>query len=71
MASTVRLYIDASYAVAVMALMGTVSGLAAAGFTGDRARALQVALGMFALTGVFLTVQTLADNAQGYAPPGG
>jgi hypothetical protein len=69
MASTVRLYVDASYAVAVMALMGIVSGLAAAGFTGDRARALQVALGMFALTGVFLTVRLWRITRKGTHPP--
>ena len=57
MTSTLRLYIDASYAVAVMAFAGIVSGFAAAGLTGDRERGLQIALGAFALTGVLLTVR--------------
>jgi hypothetical protein len=55
MVNTIRLYIDASYAVAVMACVGIVSGFAAAGLTGSTERSLQVALGMFALTGAALT----------------
>ena len=57
MASTVRLYIDASYAVAMMAFVGIVSGFAAALLTSDTERSLQIALGMFALTGAFLTAR--------------
>jgi hypothetical protein len=75
MVSTVRLYVDASYATAVMALVGIIAGFATAGITGDTERSLQVALAMFALTGVVLAIRlwritrksTLtADNA---APP--
>jgi hypothetical protein len=55
MTSTVRLYVDAAYAIAVMALVGIVSGSAIAGITGDTERSLQVALAMFILTGVLLT----------------
>ena len=57
MASTVRLYVDASYATAVMALVGIAAGFATAGITGDTERSLQVALAMFALTGVLLAVR--------------
>jgi hypothetical protein len=57
MVNTIRLYIDASYAVAIMACVGIVSGFATAGLTGNTERSLQVALGMFALTGAVLTVR--------------
>ena len=57
MASTVRLYIDASYAVGVMAFVGIVSGFAAALLTSDTERSMQVALAMFALTGAVLTAR--------------
>ena len=54
---TLRLYIDASYAIAVMAGVGIISGFATAGITGDTERSVQVALAMFALTGALLTVR--------------
>jgi hypothetical protein len=57
MVSTVRLYIDASYAVAWMAFVGIVCGFVFAGFTGDTERSLQVALAMFALTGAVLATR--------------
>lgn len=57
MVSTIRLYIDASYAVAIMSCVGIVSGFAVAGLTGSTERSLQVGLGMFALTGAVLTVR--------------
>jgi ABC-type Fe3+-siderophore transport system permease subunit len=57
MASTVRLYIDASYAVGLMAFVGIVSGFAAALLTSDTERSLQIALAMFALTGAFLAAR--------------
>lgn len=57
MANTIRLYVDASYAIAVMAVAGTLSGFATAAVTGDSERSLQVALGMFAITGAYLTVR--------------
>ena len=72
MVSTVRLYVDASYATAVMAFVGIVAGFATAGITGDTERSLQVALAMFALTGVVLGfgygwagAQSLLGSAQG------
>lgn len=57
MVSTVRLFFDASYAVAIMAVVGIISGFATAAVTSDSQLSLQVALGMFALTGAFLTVR--------------
>jgi hypothetical protein len=57
MVSTIRLYVDASYAIAVMATAGIISGFAATGLTGDTRRGLQVALAIFAVTGALLTVR--------------
>jgi hypothetical protein len=57
MVSTVRLFVDASYAIVVMALVGIVAGFATAGITGDTERSLHVASAMFVLTGVFLTIR--------------
>ena len=48
---------DASYALAVMAIVGIVSGFAVAGITGNTERGVQVALAMFAVTGALLTVR--------------
>jgi membrane protein implicated in regulation of membrane protease activity len=75
MVSTVRLYVDASYATAVMAFVGIVAGFATAGITGDTERSLQVALAMFALTGVVLAIRLWRITrksrltADGAAPP--
>jgi hypothetical protein len=57
MASTLRLYIDASYAVTVMAIVGIISGFATAAATGDTERSVQAALAMFGLTGVILAIR--------------
>jgi len=57
MTSTIKLFFDASYAIAIMAFAGIVSGFATAAITGDTERSLQVALAMFALTGALLTVR--------------
>ncbi len=57
MASTIRLYIDASYAVALMAFVGIISGFAVAALGGDTVRSLQVGLAMFAVAGAVLTVR--------------
>ena len=69
MASTVRLYVDAAYAIAIMALVGIVAGSATAGITSDTERSLQVALAVFVLTGVFLTVQLWRITRKGILPP--
>ena len=68
MASTVRLYVDAAYAIAIMALVGIVAGSATAGITSDTERSLQVALAMFVLTGVFLTVRLWRITRKGDLP---
>jgi hypothetical protein len=69
MASTVRLYVDAAYAIAIMALVGIVAGSATAGITSDTERSLQVALAVFVLTGVFLTVRLWRITRKGGLPP--
>jgi hypothetical protein len=69
MASTVRLYVDAAYAIAIMALVGIAAGSATAGITSDTERSLQVALAVFALTGVFLTVRLWRITRKGILPP--
>lgn len=57
MTNTIRLYIDASYATVVMAVVAIIAGFATAGITGNTERSLQVALAMFVLTGVLLTIR--------------
>ena len=57
MVGTLRLFFDASYAIALMAFVGIVSGFATAAMTGDTQRSLQVAIAMFAVTGALLTVR--------------
>ncbi len=57
MVSTIRLYVDASYAVAIMALVGIISGSLTAATTGNTPLSLLVAVAMFALTGAFLTIR--------------
>jgi hypothetical protein len=56
-ANTLRLYIDALYAVTVMAIVGIVSGFASAVATDDTERSVQIALAMFGLTGVILIIR--------------
>ena len=69
MVSTFRLYIDASYAIAVMATAGVLSGFAAAAITGDTERSLQIGLAMFALAGAFLTVRLWRITRKPGLPP--
>jgi len=57
MLDTVRLYLDATLAVAFMAVLGIISGLIADGVTGDRVLALIVAGAVFLLTGAILIVR--------------
>jgi hypothetical protein len=68
MVSTLRLYMDASYALAVMALVGIVSGFATAAITGNTERGVQVALAMFAVTGAVLTVRLWRLTRRGGQP---
>lgn len=69
MASTLRIYIDASYAIAVMAVVGIFSGFATAAVTGNTERSLQVALAMFAITGACLTVRLWRLTRKAGLPP--
>jgi hypothetical protein len=69
MVSTARLFIDATYALLVMASVGIIAGFAAAGVTGDTVRSLQVALAVFALTGVVLTVRLWRLTRKNALPP--
>jgi hypothetical protein len=57
MLDTVRLYVEATVAVAIMAMFAIISGFAAAGLTGDRQLALLVAAVAFVLAGIALTVR--------------
>jgi len=57
MIGTLRLFIDVSYAVTLMAFLGIAAGFVTATITSDTQRSLQVAIGMFALTGALLTIR--------------
>ncbi len=69
MAGTLRLFFDASYAIALMAFVGIVSGFVTARVTGDTQRSLEVAIGMFALTGAILTVRLWRITRDTAVPP--
>ena len=68
MVGTLRLFIDASYAVSLMTFVGIVAGFVTATITSDTQRCLQVAIGMFALTGALLTIR-LWRMMRAVAPP--
>jgi hypothetical protein len=57
MVGTLRLFFDATYAIALMAFVGVVAGFATAAITSDTQRSLHVAIGMFVVTGALLTVR--------------
>ena len=57
MIGTLRLFIDVSYAVTLMAFLGIAAGFVTATITSDTQRSLQVAIGIFALTGALLTIR--------------
>jgi len=54
---TVRLYVDATVAVALMTTFGIVAGFVAAAMTGNHMHIVLAAGAAFALTGVALTVR--------------
>jgi hypothetical protein len=64
-----RLFIDAAFAVLLMASVGIVAGFATATITGDTQRSLQVAIGMFALTGALLSIHLLRVTRRIASPP--
>jgi disulfide bond formation protein DsbB len=69
MVSTLRLFIDASYAVTLMAFVGIVAGFMTAAITSDTQRSLQVAIGIFALTGALLTIRLWRTTRGTGSPP--
>ena len=54
---TVRLYLEATVAVAIMAMLGIISGFATVALTGDGRLAFFVAAVAFVLTAIMLTVR--------------
>lgn len=57
MLDTVRLYVDAAVAVAIMATLGVISGLAAAALTSDRSVVIVASVVGFMLTAAVLVVR--------------
>ena len=54
---TIRHYLDATLAVAIMAGLGIIAGFAAGAISGDRILVAATTLSVFALTGVVLIVR--------------
>ena len=69
MISTMRLYVDATYALSVMAVVGIIFGFAAAGVTGDTQRGLQVAVAMFVVAGALLIFRLWRITRKGNRQP--
>ena len=69
MIGTLRLFIDASYALTLMAFLGIAAGFVTATITGDTQRSLQVAIGIFALTGALLTIRLWRTTRGTGSPP--
>jgi hypothetical protein len=57
MRDTIRLYFDATLAVAIMAALAIIAGFVAAALTDDRALILVTVAAVFALTGAALFVR--------------
>lgn len=68
MLDTVRLYMDATLAVAVMALMGIIAGFAAAAITGDRMTVIVTTAVVFALTGAVLVFRLWRNTRKPVLP---
>ena len=69
MVGLLRLFSDASYAIALMAFAGVAAGFATAGITSDTQRSLHVAIGMFVVTGALLTVRLWRTTHRAGLPP--
>ena len=69
MIGTLRLFIDASCALTLMASLGIAAGFVTATITSDTQRSLQVAIGIFALTGALLTIRLWRTTRGTGAPP--
>ncbi len=57
MLDTIRLYFDATLAVAIMVTLGVIAGFVAAALTDDRALILATVIVVFGLTGAALLVR--------------
>ncbi len=57
MLGTVRLYIEGTLAVAIMATLAVISAFAAAAITGDRTLVMATAVLVFFLTGLVLVLR--------------
>jgi hypothetical protein len=57
MFDTVRLYFDATVALAIMATLGVIAGFVAFAVTGDRTLAMLATAAVFAVTGMLLTLR--------------
>lgn len=68
MLDTVRLYIDATVAVATMATLGFIAGLVAYGITGDGTLIILAAIAVFALTGAVLMIRLWRTNRKPALP---
>jgi hypothetical protein len=69
MLDTLRLYFEATVAVAIMAMFAIISGFASAGLTGERWLAFLVAAVAFVLTGILLTVRLWRMTTTPIPPP--
>jgi hypothetical protein len=69
MLDAIRFFISASHAVALMVFAGIVAGFMTAIITSDTQRCLQIALGMFALTGAALTTRLWRASRVTGLPP--
>jgi membrane associated rhomboid family serine protease len=57
MQSTIRLYLDAILAVAIMSALGVIAGFIAGAISGDRTVVIAATAAVFALTGAVLVVR--------------
>jgi hypothetical protein len=69
MLNTVRLYLDALLAVAIMTSLATVSGFVAAAITGDRDLVIAATAAAFILTGAVLVVRLWRTTHKPAVPP--
>jgi hypothetical protein len=69
MLDTIRLYFEATVAVAIMAMFAIISGLTSAALTGDRRLSFLVAGVAFVLTGIALTVRLWRMTRTPIPPP--
>jgi hypothetical protein len=68
MLDTIRLYVDAMIAVAIMLTLGVISGFIAAALTDDRTVILATVVAVFTLTGVALLLRLWLTTPNAVAP---